>query len=67
MSRTGIFTVGEDNTARWQDVKVLGHSGDRIAIETELEPGDVVLTLGHEELSDGGAIRVVQQDKRTGS
>ena len=67
VSRTGIFTVGEDNTARWLDVKVLGHSGDRIAIETELEPGDAVLTMGHEELSDGVAIRVVQQDERTGS
>ena len=67
VSRTGVFTLGEDGTARWKDVKVLGRSGDRIAIETELVPGDVVLTMGHEELSDGVSVRVVQQDGRAGS
>ena len=31
----------------------------------ELEEGDLVLTLGHTELLDGAAIRVVQRESQT--
>jgi hypothetical protein len=37
----------------------VGRQGDRVAVEARLEPGQRVLTLGHEELSDGSPVKVV--------
>jgi RND family efflux transporter MFP subunit len=59
-AETGVFTVdGDEGAARWRAVEVVGRQGDRVAVEARLEPGQRVLTLGHEELSDGSPVKVV--------
>ncbi len=56
--RVGLF-VAQENTARWRPVEVLGSRGGRTAVKAELREGDLVLTLGHDDLSDGSPIQVV--------
>lgn len=58
---TGVFVV-EAGTASWRDVTVVGLAESRAAIEGGVAAGDEVLTLGHTELRDGSAVRVVQRD-----
>lgn len=53
---SGVFVV-EGETARWVPVEVLGRSGDRVAVEG-VEPEARVVTLGHETLREGAAVRV---------
>lgn len=55
----GVF-VDEDGRASWRPVELLGRAGDLVAVEGKLAEGERVLTLGHEELSPGGPIRVVE-------
>ncbi len=55
---TGVF-IAEGDAAQWKRVEPLGSRGGRTAVKAELQPGDLVLTLGHEELSSGSPIRVV--------
>jgi RND family efflux transporter MFP subunit len=55
--------VADGDVARWRDVRVLGRDGDRVAVEAALEPGDLVLVLGHEDLADGSPIRIVGGDR----
>ncbi|MEE2776701.1 MAG: efflux RND transporter periplasmic adaptor subunit [Acidobacteriota bacterium] len=54
----GVFVV-RDDTAAWVPVVVEGRSGNLAAIEAPIESGDLVLTLGHTELENGGRINVV--------
>ncbi len=59
----GVFTVpGEtaEGQADWRPVAVLGRQDGTAAVRGEVEAGDRVLTLGHEELADGSAVRVVE-------
>ncbi len=55
----GVF-VADDGKAVWRSVSVLGHTGDLVAVSGDLQAGERVLTLGHEELAAGGLIRVVE-------
>jgi membrane fusion protein (multidrug efflux system) len=59
--RTAVF-VAESERARLVPVAVLGREGDRTAVRGALGAGAPVLTLGHEELSDGSPIRVVESE-----
>jgi HlyD family secretion protein len=59
----GVFTVeaGDgDAVARWRALEILAQQGDLAAVSGELAPGEPVLTLGHEELSDGARVQVVE-------
>ncbi|HVS01342.1 MAG TPA: efflux RND transporter periplasmic adaptor subunit [Thermoanaerobaculia bacterium] len=61
LAATGVFTVaGGEGEARWRPVEVLGREGGRVAVSGQLAAGDVVLTLGHEELSAGSLVRIVE-------
>lgn len=55
----GVF-VDDGGRAAWRPVTVLGRAGDVVAVDGGLKEGERVLTLGHEELSPGGPIRVVE-------
>ena len=48
-----------DGLAEWRTVTVAGRSGEFSAVEGLLEAGDLVLTLGHDQLGNGAPIRVV--------
>ena len=63
---TGVL-IADGDSARWVPVEALGQSRGRVAIEGAVDEGDLVLTLGHTELEDGSAIRVVQQEEIRGS
>ncbi len=59
----GVFTVpgtSPDGAASWRRITVLGRQDGTAAVAGALEPGDRVLTLGHEELADGSPVRVVE-------
>ncbi|HUP21689.1 MAG TPA: efflux RND transporter periplasmic adaptor subunit [Thermoanaerobaculia bacterium] len=71
---TGVFrvassTAGDDTAtaAQWITVEVAGRSGSQAAISGDLTVNDRVLTLGHTELQDGAAIRVVQEQRQAPS
>ncbi|MCY3968555.1 MAG: efflux RND transporter periplasmic adaptor subunit [Acidobacteria bacterium] len=51
--------VPVDGLAEWRTVTVAGRSGEFSAVEGLLEVGDLVLTLGHDQLGNGAPIRVV--------
>jgi RND family efflux transporter MFP subunit len=55
---TGVFEP-VDGRAVWRPVTVRGREGDRIAVDGDVGPGKPVLVLGHEDLADGAAVRVV--------
>lgn len=52
-------------TATWVDVDALGNSEGQTAIEGYLAEGDLVLTMGHNDLRDQASVRVVQIEQRT--
>ncbi|MCC6620903.1 MAG: efflux RND transporter periplasmic adaptor subunit [Deltaproteobacteria bacterium] len=54
---TGVFRR-DDAVARWVPVDVLAREGSRVAVAGELTVGAEVLVQGHQDLSDGAAIRV---------
>jgi RND family efflux transporter MFP subunit len=57
----GVFVAQRDvDTASWVDVRSLGNSLGRTAIEGDLNEGELVLTMGHSDLRDGAAINIVQ-------
>ena len=51
--------VPANGLAEWRTVTVAGRSGEFSAVEGLLEAGDLVLTLGHDQLGNGAPIRVV--------
>ncbi len=57
----------ESRVARWTEVTMIGATGGRAAIEGPVAEGDSVLTLGHADLRDGAAIRVVQTEALSSS
>lgn len=54
---TGVLVLDGD-TARWKPVQVLGRSEELTAVSGELKAGQPVMTLGHEQLSDGAKVMV---------
>jgi RND family efflux transporter MFP subunit len=51
----GVWSV-KDRVVRWVPVRPLGESGARMGVEG-LEAGALVVTLGHDGLSDGARVR----------
>ncbi len=51
--------VPVDGLAEWRPVRVAGRSGELSAVAGRLAAGDLVLTLGHEQLGNGAPVRVV--------
>ncbi|MCY3964615.1 MAG: efflux RND transporter periplasmic adaptor subunit [Acidobacteria bacterium] len=54
--------VPVDGLAEWRRVTVAGRSGEFSAVEGLLEVGDLVLTLGHDQLGNGAPVRVVRNE-----
>lgn len=52
-----VFTVS-DGLARRVDIEPIASRNSLVAIEADLQPGDLVVTLGHAALSDGAAVVV---------
>ncbi len=59
---TGVYVV-EGTRAKWRDVRILGSAESTTAVEP-LNEGAVVITLGPDNLRDGGEVRVAGDDKR---
>jgi multidrug efflux system membrane fusion protein len=59
---TYAFVVKGDNTVTIRPVK-LGHAeGDRVAVQSGLEPGEVVVTDGTDKLREGSDVEIVSKD-----
>ena len=62
---TYVFVVKDDNTVTIRPVK-LGHAeGDRVAIRSGVEAGEVVVTDGTDKLREGSDVEVVSKDGGT--
>jgi RND family efflux transporter MFP subunit len=57
-----VYTVSTENTAVKVPVKTLAGSGEHIAVEGDLSPGDSVVVRGGERLKEGQALKVIRND-----
>lgn len=57
--RQRVRVIDDEGRVRALDVQVLGSAGNEAAV-TGISVGDRVVTLGHEGLSDGARVRVVE-------
>jgi RND family efflux transporter MFP subunit len=55
-----VFVVDGNSTAQARQVKTAGIAGERVAIESGLKPGDVVVAAGAALLRPGQRVRVLQ-------
>lgn len=58
---TGVM-VPVDGLAQWRAVTVAGRSGEYSAIAGPIEAGELVLTMGHNQLGHGAPVRVVRNE-----
>ena len=58
---TGVM-VPVDGLAQWRAVTVAGRSGEYSAIAGPVEVGELVLTMGHNQLGHGSPVRVVPNE-----
>lgn len=58
---TGVM-VPVDGLAQWRAVTVAGRSGEYSAIAGPVEAGELVLTMGHNQLGHGAPVRVVRNE-----
>lgn len=58
---TGVM-VPVDGLAEWRAVTVAGRSGEYSAIAGPIEAGELVLTMGHNQLGHGAPVRVVRNE-----
>lgn len=56
-----VYLVGGDGTVRPQAVKTAGVTGERVVIESGLQPGDVVVAAGAQLLRPGQRVRVMNE------
>jgi RND family efflux transporter MFP subunit len=56
-----VYLVGSDGTVRPQAVKTAGVTGERVVIESGLQPGDVVVAAGAQLLRPGQRVRVMNE------
>ncbi len=63
---TGVL-VPIDGRARWRAVTVAGRSGEYSAIDGPVEAGELVLTMGHEQLGPDAPVLVVRSRNEPGS
>lgn len=64
-SETDRVFVFEDGAANLRDIEIGYTDGDRMEILKGLSPDEVVISVGHEGLRDGAAVRVVGQSGKT--
>jgi RND family efflux transporter MFP subunit len=62
----GVFTTGE-GVAHWVQVRILGRSGDEVAVDAELTEEDLVLVFGHQDLTNGARISIVETSPEGGT
>lgn len=58
---TGVM-VPVDGLAQWRAVTIAGRSGEYSAIAGPIEAGELVLTMGHNQLGHGAPVRVVRNE-----
>ena len=58
---TGVM-VPVDGLAQWRAVTVAGRSGEYSAIAGPIEAGELVLTMGHNQLGHGAPVRVARNE-----
>lgn len=58
---TGVM-VPVDGLAQWRAVTVAGRSGEYSAIAGPIDAGELVLTMGHNQLGHGAPVRVVRNE-----
>lgn len=58
---TGVM-VPVDGLAQWRAVSVAGRSGEYSAIAGPIDAGELVLTMGHNQLGHGAPVRVVRNE-----
>jgi hypothetical protein len=56
-----VFVVEPKGTVRAQKVKTGGVTGERVVIESGLQPGDVVVAAGAQLLRPGQRVRVLDE------
>jgi len=61
----GVFRA-EDGRAHWIRVEVLGREGDEVAITGALGEKDRVLIFGHQDLTDGARVAIVEASPENG-
>lgn len=54
-----VYVVTSENTARLQKIETSRKVNRRVLVESGLSEGDLVITEGYENLSDGSAVNVV--------
>jgi len=57
---TVVYVVKEDNTVTMRPVKLGPAEGERVMVESGVEPGDRVVTDGIDRLREGAKVEVVQ-------
>lgn len=61
LDSSGVYVVGDDGAAVWQDVTVQLFSRDQAVLSSGLEPGDRVVTQGARGLAVGDPLLVVRE------
>jgi RND family efflux transporter MFP subunit len=61
MDSNGVFLVDDEDTARWRELSLGAVVRDQVVVESGLEAGDVVVTVGHRGLVDGDKLIVGRQ------
>lgn len=58
LDSNGVFVIDAEKSARWRDLKLGSVVRDQVVVESGLEVGDLVVTLGHRGLVDGDKLIV---------
>lgn len=56
-----VFVVGADSTVTPRTIRTAGVSGERVVVESGLNPGDVVVAAGAQLLRPGQKVRVLNE------
>ena len=63
---TFVYVVKPDDTVAVQPVKLGPSSGERVAVDDGLQPGQVVVVDGADRLRDGAKVRVAGAGRSAG-
>jgi RND family efflux transporter MFP subunit len=58
-----VFVVGADSTVQPRSIRTAGISGERIVVESGLNPGDVIVAAGAQLLRAGQKVRVLNEKR----
>lgn len=56
-----VFVVGPQSTVELRDIRTAGVHGERVVVESGLQPGDVVVAAGAQLLRAGQRVRVLDE------